>query len=101
MFDIGFWELIVVAIATLLAVGPERLPKLVRDVARCVRAMRRFVTETRYEIERELEVDAARDFTRRMGDLDDLMRIAPDREPRQGPPASGPIAAAPVDKPRE
>ncbi|AFJ03117.1 Twin-arginine translocation protein TatB [Methylophaga frappieri] len=30
MFDIGFWELILIAVVALLVVGPERLPKLAR-----------------------------------------------------------------------
>lgn len=81
MFDIGFWELAVLAVVALLVVGPERLPQLVRDGARWVRAARRFATETRYEIERELDVEARRDFTRSLAEVDDLMRIAPDREP--------------------
>ena len=81
MFDIGFWELAVLAIVALLVVGPERLPQLVRDGGRWVRAVRRFVTETRYEIERELDVDAGRDLARGLAEMDELMRIAPDREP--------------------
>lgn len=94
MFDIGFWELAVLAVVALLVVGPERLPKLVRDGGRWLRAVRRFVTETRYEIERELDVDAGRDLSRGLAEMDELMRIAPDREPdaahppRQPPPDS-------------
>ena len=30
MFDIGFWELSLLALVALLVVGPERLPKLAR-----------------------------------------------------------------------
>ena len=81
MFDIGFWELAVLAVVALLVVGPERLPQLVRDGGRWVRAARRFITETRYEIERELDVDPGRDFSRGLAEMDELMRIAPDRVP--------------------
>jgi sec-independent protein translocase protein TatB len=81
MFDIGFWELAVLAIVALLVVGPERLPQLARDAGRWIRGVRRFITETRHEIERELETDAARDFSRGLAEMEDLMRIAPDREP--------------------
>ena len=90
MFDIGFWELAVLAVVALLVVGPERLPKLVRDGARWVRAIRRFLAETRHEIERELDVDAGRDFSRGLAEIDELMRIAPDREPGAAipPPAA-------------
>lgn len=30
MFDIGLWELVVVAVVALIVVGPEKLPKLAR-----------------------------------------------------------------------
>ena len=30
MFDVGFWELAMIAVVALLVVGPERLPKLAR-----------------------------------------------------------------------
>jgi Tat protein translocase TatB subunit len=94
MFDIGFWELAVLAVVALLVVGPERLPKLVRDGGRWVRAVRRFVTETRYEIERELDIDAGRDFSRGLAEMDELMRIAPDREPGAAiPPPQTPVAS--------
>ncbi len=83
MFDIGFWELAVLAVVALLVVGPERLPQLVRDGGRWVRVARRFITETRYEIERELDVDPNRNFSRGLAEMDDLMRIAPDREPQK------------------
>ena len=98
MFDIGFWELVVLAAVALLVVGPERLPQLVRDAGRWIRALRRFATETRYEIERELDVDSARDFPRRIGELDDLMQIAPDREPGGAANEEKPAAAAGDDK---
>ncbi len=98
MFDIGFWELAVLAVVALLVVGPERLPQLVRDGGRWVRAVRRFVTETRYEIERELDVDAGRDLSRGLAEMDELMRIAPDREPGAAKPSSQPPASSPDQK---
>ncbi|MBI1731347.1 MAG: twin-arginine translocase subunit TatB [Gammaproteobacteria bacterium] len=96
MFDIGFWELAVLAVVALLVVGPERLPQLVRDGGRWLRAFRRFITETRFEIERELDADVARDFKRGLAEMDELMRIAPDREP---PTKSVPPVAAPDPDP--
>lgn len=96
MFDIGFWELAVLAVVALLVVGPERLPQLARDGARWVRVIRRFITETRHEIERELETDAGRDFKRGLAEMDELMHIAPDREPGSSAPnGRGPQPPAP------
>lgn len=97
MFDIGFWELVLIAVVALLVVGPERLPELVRESGRWIRAARRFVTDARYQIERELDLDTHGDFKQNIADLDRLMSSAPDREPPRGaagapdrePPASG------------
>lgn len=86
MFDIGFWELVVVAIVALLVVGPERLPQMARDAARWLRAAQRMVADTRREIERELDVsEQQREFRGKIADLDRLMRDAPDRNPEPGP----------------
>ena len=80
MFDIGFWELVVIAVVALLVVGPERLPQLVRDAGRWVRTARRLVADTRSQIERELDLDAESGLQHRIADLDALMKQAPDRE---------------------
>ena len=80
MFDIGFWELILIAVVALLVVGPERLPGLVKDVLRWSRAIQRFIVSTKRDIERELDFDVQKDLNTRLDDLDDLMKIAPDRD---------------------
>lgn len=80
MFDIGFWELVVIAVVALLVVGPERLPQLVRDAGRWLRAARRMVADTRAQIERELDLEEGRGLQRRISDLDVLMKNAPDRD---------------------
>ena len=77
MFDIGFWELMTVAVVALLVVGPERLPQLARDAGRWVRAIRRFINQTRYEIERELDFDADKELEQKIADLGRLSRFAP------------------------
>ena len=84
MFDIGFWELVVIAVVALLVVGPERLPQLVRDAGRWVRTVRRLVADTRSQIERELDLDGESGLQHRIADLDSLMKQAPDREGAAG-----------------
>lgn len=92
MFDISFWEISVVFVITLLVVGPEKLPGLVRDVGRVVRKLRRVVTQTRYELEREFNFEEERrrlnqskkGLDHAMDELDDLMNIAPDRDEPAG-----------------
>ncbi|MCG5525024.1 Sec-independent protein translocase protein TatB [Ectothiorhodospira haloalkaliphila] len=57
MFDFGFWELIIIALVALLVVGPERLPKLAREIGRWVGKIKRFVSSVRSDIEQELRTD--------------------------------------------
>lgn len=83
MFDIGFWELVIISIVALLVVGPERLPGLIRDVGRWARAIRRFVVQTRQELERELDFEEEKNLLGSLRDMDELMDIAPDREERE------------------
>ncbi len=54
MFDIGFGELVVVAVVALLVVGPERLPRLARDAGRWLHRARQMAASIRNEFEREV-----------------------------------------------
>lgn len=47
MFDIGFSELVVIAIVALLVVGPRELPQLLRHAGRFVAKLRNFSGEFR------------------------------------------------------
>lgn len=60
MFDVGFSELLVIGVVALLVLGPERLPKLARDVGRWVGRARRYVNRVREEIDREVELSELR-----------------------------------------
>ena len=79
MFDIGFWELLVIAVVSLLVAGPERLPGLVRDVGRWVRKLRRYVMQAKYEFEQQLRIDEVKDFSEEVERMDKLMDVAPDK----------------------
>jgi len=54
MFDIGFFELAVVAVVALFVVGPERLPGLVRTVGYWVGRVRYIMTSVNDDVRREL-----------------------------------------------
>jgi len=57
MFDIGFWELSLLALVALLVVGPERLPKLARTAGLWIGKGRRLINSVRADIERELKAE--------------------------------------------
>jgi len=84
MFDIGFWELVIISIVALLIVGPERMPGLIRDVGRWIRSIQRFLVQTRQDLERELDFEEdfkeEKDLMTSLRDMDELMDIAPDRD---------------------
>jgi sec-independent protein translocase protein TatB len=55
MFEIGFWELLLIGVIALLVIGPERLPEVARTVGATVGRMRRFVTSVKSDINQELK----------------------------------------------
>ncbi len=57
MFDIGFSELLVIAVVALLVLGPERLPKAARFTGLWVRKARAQWYSVKSEFEREMAAD--------------------------------------------
>ena len=53
MFDIGFAELLVIAVLGLLILGPERLPGAIRTTSLWIGRLRRSFNDIRSEIEKE------------------------------------------------
>ena len=57
MFDIGFSELVVIAVVALIVIGPERLPKVARTMGHLFGRMQRYVNDVKADISREMELD--------------------------------------------
>jgi len=57
MFDIGFWEIIFIAVIALLVVGPERLPRIARTTGLWIGKMRGFVSSVKADIDREIATE--------------------------------------------
>lgn len=55
MFEIGFWEIMLILVLALLVLGPERLPGAARTVGHWVGKMRRYVEGVKNEVEREFD----------------------------------------------
>ena len=56
MFDIGFFELVLLGVVGLLVLGPERLPHAVRMTTAYLGKIRRAVSSVREEFEREVNM---------------------------------------------
>jgi sec-independent protein translocase protein TatB len=62
MFDISFMEMLIVAIAALVVIGPERLPKVARQAGQWVTKMRRYVDDVKSDFNRQIELSELRDL---------------------------------------
>jgi sec-independent protein translocase protein TatB len=65
MFDIGFWELALIAILALVLLGPKRLPEAARAAGYWVGRARRFIASAKSELDQHMQE----------GDLDELRRL--------------------------
>ena len=60
MFDIGFSEMLVIAVVALIVIGPERLPKVARTLGHLFGRMQRYVNDVKADISREMELEELR-----------------------------------------
>jgi sec-independent protein translocase protein TatB len=60
MFDVGFSEILVIAVVALIVIGPERLPKVARTLGHLFGRMQRYVNDVKADISREMELDELR-----------------------------------------
>jgi sec-independent protein translocase protein TatB len=115
MFDIGFSELLVIAVVALVVLGPERLPKAARFAGLWVRRARAQWYSVKSELERELAADELKrslhDSAAAMRDIDASVRAA-DADARRefdamrsatramtaSTPATAPAAVTPSDR---
>ena len=56
MFDIGFWELMVIGVLGLVILGPERLPVAIRTVRGWISSARSFSQSVKTELSEELRI---------------------------------------------
>ena len=57
MFDVGFSEIVVIAVVALIVIGPERLPRVARTLGHLFGRMQRYVNDVKADIAREMELD--------------------------------------------
>ena len=56
MFDIGFWEIMVISVLGLIVLGPERLPTAIRSVISWVTTAKNMANSVKTEISQELKI---------------------------------------------
>lgn len=94
MFDVGFWELLIIALLALLVLGPERLPGIVKTAGNWAGRARFMARSLRIQVEQEMarEVVAKRE-------AETEATLA--RKKKQREQAAAAAAAAPADPGRE
>ncbi len=60
MFDIGFSEILVIAVVALIVIGPERLPKVARTMGHLWGRVQRYVNGVKADISRDMALDEMR-----------------------------------------
>jgi sec-independent protein translocase protein TatB len=68
MFDIGFSEMMLIAIVALIVIGPQRLPKVARTLGHLFGRMQRYVNDVKSDISREMELDELKKMQASMED---------------------------------
>ena len=78
MFDVGFFELLLIAVVALLVVGPERLPKLARTAGMWLGRGRRFINSVKADIDKEMKADELRQILEKQKQNNPLHEIIED-----------------------
>jgi sec-independent protein translocase protein TatB len=60
MFDVGFSELVMVGLVSLLVIGPERLPKVARIAGYWIGKIQQMIANVKVEISQELHAEEIR-----------------------------------------
>ncbi|MCZ4372770.1 Sec-independent protein translocase protein TatB [Vibrio diazotrophicus] len=65
MFDIGFWELVLISVVALVVLGPERLPHAIRSVTKFIGAAKSMANSVKDELAHELKVQELQENLRK------------------------------------
>ena len=68
MFDIGFSEMMVLAVVALVVLGPERLPKVARQAGSWMSRLRRYVDDVKSDINRQMELSELKNIQSQLTD---------------------------------
>ena len=80
MFDLGFWELMLIGVVALLVVGPERLPGLARTAGHWLGRLRRFVRNVKQDIDKELASEELQKILSEQASIPELEELIEETE---------------------
>lgn len=68
MFNFDIWEIGVIGVVALVAIGPERLPRVARVVGHFVGKAQRYVADVKAEVNRSIELEELQKMKAQMED---------------------------------
>ena len=74
MFDIGWSELLVIAVVALIAIGPKELPGVLRNVGHWMGKIRRMAAEFQSQFQEAMREAEMEDLKKHADDLNDAAR---------------------------
>ncbi|MEZ9176749.1 Sec-independent protein translocase protein TatB [Vibrio kanaloae] len=106
MFDIGFWELVLISVVGLVVLGPERLPVAIRSVSKFVGQAKSMANSVKDELSHELKVQELQENLRKaekmgMEDLSPDLQASVDELKQAAADVQRPYAKPEPDKPSE
>jgi len=78
MFDVGFWELCLIGLVSLLVIGPEKLPKAARVAGFWVGKTRNMVASVKAEIKEELQAEEMRQILKEQAGIEAMQKEGSD-----------------------
>jgi len=75
MFDIGFSELVAVGLIALIILGPKRLPEVARTAGRWMAKLRRFITDVKQDLDREIQHEELIELRKLKQELSDTRHL--------------------------
>ena len=60
MFDFGFSEMAVTALVALVVLGPERLPRVARQMGQWMGKLQRYVSDVKADINKQMDLEDLR-----------------------------------------
>ena len=78
MFDVGFFELMLIGVVALLVVGPERLPKLARTAGMWLGKGKQMINSVKADIAKEMKAEELKKIMEQQEQLNPVHEIMED-----------------------